>query len=269
MELRCQPHLYAQPRAVDRHRFQAAKDSAHKSLEAHTISEWQFKKYGKSDRRQPAERNTVHGPHTTSGCEQDNFVSAQRKRCIGSRQPIPATSLYLLTVYARSAWNRNKTVPTRHDYMLEQRFLHAGKPLCTKVSLGCLQRRSRAPAAFTSHQWVLIEIILSVFAPFEQLTKEISSSDALVADVIPSIAVQKRLWSEEDETDHGEKKQWNVDSSDIKFLFYLLKMFMHWPFIFLKCQAANKLNLSKAQQLDGYPSEVSISRIVDPLILEK
>lgn len=86
-----------------------------------------------------------------------------------------------------------------------QQFLHAGKPLCTKASLGCLQRRSWAPATFTPHQWVLIEIILSVFAPFERLTNEISSSDASVADVIPSIAVQKRLLSKEVEMDHGEK----------------------------------------------------------------
>ena len=43
------------------------------------------------------------------------------------------------------------------------------------------------PATFTSHQWALIDI--SLLGPFEQLIKEISSSDASVADVIPLIAV--------------------------------------------------------------------------------
>lgn len=61
------------------------------------------------------------------------------------------------------------------------------------------------PATFTSNQWVLIENILSLLAPFEQLTKEISSSDASVADVIPLIAALKRLLSKEVETDHGVK----------------------------------------------------------------
>ncbi len=61
------------------------------------------------------------------------------------------------------------------------------------------------PATFTSHQWVLIENILSLLASFEQLTKEISSSDASVADVIPLIAALKRLLSKEVETDHGVK----------------------------------------------------------------
>ena len=61
------------------------------------------------------------------------------------------------------------------------------------------------PATFASNQWVLIENILSLLAPFEQLTKEISSSDASVADVIPLIAALKRLLSKEVETDHGVK----------------------------------------------------------------
>lgn len=45
------------------------------------------------------------------------------------------------------------------------------------------------PATLSSHQWVLIENIPSVLAPFEQLTKEISSSDASVVDVIKRVKV--------------------------------------------------------------------------------
>lgn len=45
--------------------------------------------------------------------------------------------------------------------------------------------------------------IFSLLAPFEQLTKEISSSDASVADIIPLFAALKHLLSKE--TDHGVK----------------------------------------------------------------
>ena len=54
------------------------------------------------------------------------------------------------------------------------------------------------PATFSAYQWVLIENI-----PFEQITKEISSSGASVADVIPLLAALKRLLGKEAETDHG------------------------------------------------------------------
>lgn len=49
------------------------------------------------------------------------------------------------------------------------------------------------------------ENILSLLAPFEQLTEKISSSDASVADVIALIAAQKRLLGKEVETHHKVK----------------------------------------------------------------
>ncbi|XP_061129317.1 zinc finger BED domain-containing protein 4-like [Syngnathus typhle] len=83
-------------------------------------------------------------------------------------------------------------------YMLESLFAQ-------KRVLAAYSADHELPATFTSHQWVLIENILSVLDPFEQLTKEISSFDASVADVIPLIAALKRLLSKEVETDHGVK----------------------------------------------------------------
>lgn len=53
------------------------------------------------------------------------------------------------------------------------------------------------PTTFTSYQWLLIENILSLLAPFQQLTNKISSSDASVADVIPSLAALRHLLSKE------------------------------------------------------------------------
>ncbi|XP_061128956.1 zinc finger BED domain-containing protein 4-like [Syngnathus typhle] len=91
----------------------------------------------------------------------------------------------------RTRWNST-------FYMLESLFAQ-------KRVLAAYSADHELPATFTSHQWVLIENILSVLAPYEQLTKEISSSDASVADVIPLIAALKRLLSKEVETDHGVK----------------------------------------------------------------
>ncbi|QQP57155.1 Zinc finger BED domain-containing protein 4 [Caligus rogercresseyi] len=61
------------------------------------------------------------------------------------------------------------------------------------------------PATFTPNQWVLIENVLSLLAPFEQLTREISSAKASAADVIPSLAALTRLLKKDVETDHGVK----------------------------------------------------------------
>ncbi|QQP36332.1 Uncharacterized protein FKW44_021398, partial [Caligus rogercresseyi] len=61
------------------------------------------------------------------------------------------------------------------------------------------------PATFTPYQWVLIENVLSLLAPFEQLTREISSAKASAADVIPSLAALTRLLKKDVETDHGVK----------------------------------------------------------------
>ncbi len=83
-------------------------------------------------------------------------------------------------------------------YMLQSLFAQ-------KRVLAAYSADHELPATFTSHQWVLMENILSLLAPFEQLTKEISSSDASVVDVIPLIAALKRLLSKEVETDHGVK----------------------------------------------------------------
>ncbi|XP_073671353.1 zinc finger BED domain-containing protein 4-like [Paramisgurnus dabryanus] len=83
-------------------------------------------------------------------------------------------------------------------YMLESLFAQK-RVLATYIADHDL------PATFTAYQWVLIENVLSLLAPFEQITKEISSSDASVADVIPLLAALKRLLNKEAETDHGVK----------------------------------------------------------------
>uniref|UniRef100_A0AAQ5X984 HAT C-terminal dimerisation domain-containing protein n=1 Tax=Amphiprion ocellaris TaxID=80972 RepID=A0AAQ5X984_AMPOC len=57
----------------------------------------------------------------------------------------------------------------------------------------------------TAHQWSLFEKTLSVLAPFNKLTRKMSSGDALASDVIPAVTVLMRLLSNETDEDHGIK----------------------------------------------------------------
>ncbi|KAK0148534.1 Zinc finger BED domain-containing protein 4 [Merluccius polli] len=59
------------------------------------------------------------------------------------------------------------------------------------------------PAFLNPYQWTLIENMLTILDPCEQLTKDISSATASAADVIPSIEALKRLLKKTVATDHG------------------------------------------------------------------
>lgn len=61
------------------------------------------------------------------------------------------------------------------------------------------------PAFLSIHQWTLIENMIIILDPCEQLTKDISSFSATTADVFPSIEVLKRLLNKTVATDHGVK----------------------------------------------------------------
>ncbi len=57
----------------------------------------------------------------------------------------------------------------------------------------------------TANQWALLEKTVTVLAPFEELTKQISSSTSSAAEVIPSVTVLKRLLARESQEDTGIK----------------------------------------------------------------
>ena len=61
------------------------------------------------------------------------------------------------------------------------------------------------PSTLTVHEWKLVENMISVLDPFDELTKTISSSTAAAADVIPSVRALTRLLEKTTETDHGVK----------------------------------------------------------------
>ncbi|XP_076838907.1 zinc finger BED domain-containing protein 4-like [Brachyhypopomus gauderio] len=61
------------------------------------------------------------------------------------------------------------------------------------------------PATLTSLQWALLERAMIVLAPFEELTRKVSSSTASAADVIPAVTVLKRILGKESDCDSGIK----------------------------------------------------------------
>lgn len=74
-----------------------------------------------------------------------------------------------------------------------------------KRALGIFVSEYGLPDTLTAHQWTLLEKVISVLGPFEELTRKVSSSDATAADVIPAVTVLHRFLTRETDEDHGIK----------------------------------------------------------------
>ncbi|XP_046895358.1 zinc finger BED domain-containing protein 4-like [Hypomesus transpacificus] len=61
------------------------------------------------------------------------------------------------------------------------------------------------PASLTLNQWALMENMVTLLEPFEQLTRDMCSATATTAEVIPSVQALKRLLRKETSSDHGVK----------------------------------------------------------------
>ena len=57
----------------------------------------------------------------------------------------------------------------------------------------------------SAHQWQLIENFITLLSPFEQLRKEVSSSESSAADIMPSVTALRRLLSKQADTQHSVK----------------------------------------------------------------
>lgn len=66
-----------------------------------------------------------------------------------------------------------------------------------KRVLGVYVSEHELPDYLTAHQWALMETTVATLAPFEELTKKVSSYDALASDVIPAVTVLVRLLNRE------------------------------------------------------------------------
>ncbi|KAJ8256066.1 hypothetical protein COCON_G00199300 [Conger conger] len=72
------------------------------------------------------------------------------------------------------------------------------------------------PDNLITSQWTLLEKTASVLGPFEELTRRVSSSDAMAADVIPAITVLRRFLSRETEEDDGIKTKGTLSAAVMK-----------------------------------------------------
>lgn len=92
-------------------------------------------------------------------------------------------------------------VPTRWN----STFLMMTTLLEQKRALVMYKAYHGLPVSLNANQWSLIEKITTLLAPFEELTREISSHTATAADVIPSVVALERFLNKTAETDSGVK----------------------------------------------------------------
>lgn len=92
-------------------------------------------------------------------------------------------------------------VPTRWN----STFLMMTTLLEQKRALVMYEAYHGLPVSLNANQWSLIEKITTLLAPFEELTREISSHTATAADVMPSVVALKRFLNKTAETDSGVK----------------------------------------------------------------
>ncbi|KAI2655629.1 Zinc finger BED domain-containing protein 4 [Labeo rohita] len=74
-----------------------------------------------------------------------------------------------------------------------------------KRVLGAYIADNDLPSTLTANQWALLEKTSIVLAPFEELTRKVSSATASTADVIPAVTVLKRILAKEGDADTGIK----------------------------------------------------------------
>lgn len=79
-------------------------------------------------------------------------------------------------------------------YMLE-RILQVKESLCLYASTN-----NKIPQ-LTSEEWMLIEKLISLLKPFEEITKELSAADVSVSSVIPLIATLEKILKDFDSSD--------------------------------------------------------------------
>ena len=59
------------------------------------------------------------------------------------------------------------------------------------------------PTTLTASHWGIMEKMITLLEPFEQLTRDISAAEATAADVIPGVVSLTRLLAKTDESDKG------------------------------------------------------------------
>lgn len=74
-----------------------------------------------------------------------------------------------------------------------------------KQAIAAYAVEHKLPASLSAHQWTLVENMLTLLDPCDELTRNISKASATAGDVIPSIQATTRLLKQTVPTDHGVK----------------------------------------------------------------
>ncbi|XP_038157148.1 zinc finger BED domain-containing protein 4-like [Cyprinodon tularosa] len=85
-----------------------------------------------------------------------------------------------------------------------------------KRALGIYGSENELPENLAAHQWALLEKTVAVLAPFEELTRKVSCSDALASDVIPAVTVLLRILNRETDDDQGIKTMKSTLAAAVK-----------------------------------------------------
>ncbi|XP_021170026.2 zinc finger BED domain-containing protein 4 [Fundulus heteroclitus] len=85
-----------------------------------------------------------------------------------------------------------------------------------KRALGIYGSEHELPENLAAHQWALLEKTVVVPAPFEELTRKVSCSDALASDVVPAVTVLLRILNRETEEDQGIKTMKSTLAAAVK-----------------------------------------------------
>ncbi|KAJ8410547.1 hypothetical protein AAFF_G00194510 [Aldrovandia affinis] len=85
-----------------------------------------------------------------------------------------------------------------------------------KRALGIFGSEHELPDNISVNQWSLLEKTITVLAPFEELTRQVSSSDASASDVIPAVTVLQKWLAKETDEDRGIRTMKNTLLAAVK-----------------------------------------------------
>ncbi|KAF2892062.1 hypothetical protein ILUMI_14111, partial [Ignelater luminosus] len=118
----------------------------------------------------------THFHHSTTA--QDELANIQKRF---NQKPLKIIQEYATT------WNST-------FYMLE-RILQVKESLCLYVST------NNKISQLTSEEWMIIEKLIGLLRPFEEVTKELSAADVSISSVIPLIATLEKIVNDLDSSD--------------------------------------------------------------------
>ena len=127
-----------------------------------------------------------------------------KERMSAIQSTIPGLHAHAIIQDVQTRWNST--------YYMVQRMLEQKKAVVSYASEHDL------PATLTKHQWGLLEKMVAILAPFEEITKHISSAESSLADVIPVVtALQVAL--ERNANDSGVQTMKSTIVSDMRTRF--------------------------------------------------